>query len=133
MRQQTPENPVAFTPMSARAEPTHLGYVGSGALGYGGGRGWAHARVGGKPGEERGALAAGMRAGRFSAGGEWTYVELIHVQTHLMADVQIGVRRFAEAHVVALALLVLFAFASVEGGGPACGDQAFDKVVVELF
>ncbi len=24
MRQQKPENPVAFTPMSARAEPTHL-------------------------------------------------------------------------------------------------------------
>ena len=94
-----------------RANP--LGYVGSGALGNGGGRGWALVRVGGESGEERGAIAADMRTSEFSAGGKWTYVELVHVQSHLMVDVEFGVRRFAEAHVVALALLVLFAFPSV--------------------
>ncbi len=59
------------------------------------------------------------------------YVELIHVESHLVVDVQFGVSRFAKAHVVALALLVLFALASVKGGGPACGDQTLDEVVVE--
>ena len=71
-----------------------------------------------------------MRTGSFSAGGKWTYVELVHVQSHLMVDVQFGVRRFTEAHVVALALLVLFAFPSVKGGGPAGGDQTLAEVVV---
>jgi hypothetical protein len=90
------------------------------------------ARVGDEPGEERGALAAGMRTGRLRAGGEWAYVELVHVQTHLVVDVQFGVRRLAEAYVVALALLVLFAFASVKGGGPACGDKTLDEVIFEF-
>jgi hypothetical protein len=71
-----------------------------------------------------------MRTGCFGAGGKWTYVELVHVQSHLVVDVQFGVRRFTEAHVVALALLVLFAFPSVKGGGPAGGDQALAEVVV---
>jgi hypothetical protein len=62
----------------------------------------------------------------------WPGPGKVHEQSELVVDVERRVSRFAEAHMVAFALLVLFAVVRDQGGAVLEGTEALEVIRVEL-
>ncbi len=89
------------------------GNVGAGRLGLGSCRVASGALVQDEPRKKRRALAPCVRLLHLSAAGKGTSAEHVHEHAGLVVDIELRVDGLAEAHVVTLALLVLFALQSV--------------------